>query len=149
MSRDEVPGLARLRVLSAVLMLELLWLVLIAASIVFLAAHLGLGAEDFTGDATVRGVLLAAVPPVAIVLGLALIGARQALDRIESSPVPLSGALRLALWLTAVANGAVVVSILISLYHARMTWLVVGLLLAIGLAVVAGACVHAARESRQ
>src|SRR5437763_12659550 len=130
----EALSAPRARILSTVLTLELLWLLLITASVVFLAAHLGPGAEEFTGDATVRGVLLVAVPPLAIVLGLALIGARQAIDRATGSPPePLTDALRPALWLSAVANGAVVVAILMSLYHARTTWLVVGLLLAIGL----------------
>jgi uncharacterized protein YqgC (DUF456 family) len=56
----------------------------------------------------------------------------------------LGSMLRLSLWLAAVANGAVVVSILTSLYHARMTWMVVGLVLAVGLTVVAIACVRTA-----
>src|SRR4051794_36628564 len=119
------------RVLPAVLTLELVWLLLVTVSVVFLAAPLGPGAEEFTGDATVRGVLLVAVPPVAVLLGLALIGARQAVDRAGASPTtPLSRVHRIALWLSAVANVAVVVSILTSLYHAHTTWLVVGLLLA-------------------
>src|SRR5436305_10932300 len=128
MSGDEASTATSARVLSAVLALELLWLLLVTASIVFLAAHLGPEAEEFTGDATVRGVLLVATPPVAIVVGLALIGARQAIDHIAAAPdAPLRPVLRGALWLTAVANGAVVVSILTSLYHAHPTWLVFGL----------------------
>src|SRR5205814_6885096 len=104
-SGDEASSATGARVLSAVLTLELLSLLLITASVVFLAAHLGPGAEEFTGDATVRGVLLVAVPPLAIVLGLALIGARKAIDRTTGSPPePLSDVLRLALWLSAVAN---------------------------------------------
>jgi hypothetical protein len=55
---------------------------------------------------------------------------------------------RLALWLAALANGALVVSILTSLYHAHMTWMIVGLVLAVGLTVVAIACVRTARPSR-
>lgn len=135
------------RVLSAVLTLELLWLLLVTVSVVFLAAHLGPGAEEFTGDATVRGVLLVAVPPVAVLIGLALIGARQAVDRTATAPTtPLSRLHRVALWVSAVANAAVVVSILTSLYHAHATWLVVGLLLAAGLSTVTWACVRAARH---
>ena len=65
--------------------------------------------------------------------------------RQEAAPVERLGSiLRLALWLAAVVNGAVVVSILVSLYHARMTWVVVGLLLAAGLSLVAAACVRQA-----
>ena len=147
LSGEEASSATGARVLSAVLAFELLWLLLVTASVVFLAAHLGPGAEEFTGDATVRGVLLVAVPPMAIVLGLALIGARQAIDRVAGSPpVPLSGVLRLALWLSAVANGAVVVAILMSLYHAHTTWVVVGLLLAIGLSAVACACVRTTQK---
>jgi len=147
MSGDEASSATSARLLSAVLALELLWLLLVTASIVFLAAHLGPGAEEFTGDATVRSLLLMAAPPVAIVLGLALICARQALEHIAVAPrTPLRPVLRGALWLTALANGAVVVSILTSLYHAHPTWLVVGLLLAAGLGAVGWACVRAARH---
>jgi len=147
MSGEETPSAAGARVLSAVLALELLWLLLVTASVVFLAAHLGPGAEQFTGDATVRGVLLVAVPPVAIVIGLALIGARQAIDRVTATPAaPLSGFLRLGLWLSALANAVVVLAILTSLYHAHMTWIVVGLLLAAGLSAVAWACLRTASQ---
>jgi hypothetical protein len=145
MPRAEVSSATSARILSAVLALELLWLLLVTASVVFLAAHLGPGAEDFAGDATVRGALLTVMPPMAVVLGLAIIGARQAIDRVSAAPRhPLSGVLRLALWLTAAANAAVVVSILMSLYHAHATWIVVGLLLAVGLAAVAWACARTA-----
>jgi hypothetical protein len=147
MSGDKGSSATRARVMSAVLTLELLWLLLVTASVVFLAAHLGPGAEEFSSDATVRGVLLIAGPPVAIVVGLALIGARQAIDRVTAAPhASLSGTLRVALWLSAIANAAVVLSILTSLYHAHMTWIVVGLLLAVGLSAVAWACVRAARQ---
>jgi hypothetical protein len=143
MSGAEASGVTSARLLGAVLTLELLWLLLVTASIVFLAAHLGPGAEEFTGDATVRGLLLTAAPVVAVLVGLALIGARQAIDRVSSVPtVPLSRMHRAALWVTAVANAAVVVTILVSLYHAHMTWLVVGLLLAAGLSIVTWACVR-------
>lgn len=146
-SGEEASGATRTRILSAVLVLELLWLLLVTAAVVFLAAHLGPGTEKFTGDATVRGVLLVAVPPCAVIVGLALIGARQAVDRAAASPdAPLSGVLRVALWLSAVANAAVVVSILTSLYHARVTWIVVGLLLAVGLSIVAMGCIGTARH---
>jgi nitrate reductase gamma subunit len=84
---------------------------------------------------------------LAIVMGLALIGARRAIDRRTASPsTPLDPMRRTALWLTAAANVAVVVSILTSLYHAHTTWIVVGLLLAAGLSLVAVACVRAARQ---
>jgi hypothetical protein len=132
--------------LSTVLVLELLWVLLTTASVVFLAAHLGPGAEEFTGDKTVRGLLLVAVPPGAVLLGLALIGARQAVERVTAAPnAPLSSVLRLALWASAAANAAVVVSILTSLYHAHVTWFVVGALLAAGLSAVAWTCARTAR----
>jgi hypothetical protein len=134
------------RVLAVVLNLELLWVLLVTAAVVFLAAHLGPGAEDFTGDETVRGVLLVGVPAVAVVLGLALIGARRGVERSALDPsAPLSRTHRLALWVSAGANAVVVGSILTSLYHAQMTWLVVGLLMAIGLGTVAWACGRTAR----
>jgi len=137
----------RARVLSAVLVLELLWLLLITASVVFLAAHLGADADDFPADPALRRLLLLGLPPLAVVLGLALIGARQAIDRRAISPgEDLDSRRRLALWVSAAANGALIVTIVISLYHAHMTWVVVGLLLAAGLAVVAWACVRTARR---
>ena len=145
---EESSGTNGVRVLSAVLSLELLWVLLVAASVVFLAAHLGPGAEEFTGDATVRGVLLVAAPPLAVVLGLALIGARHGVERRGASPAqPLGRVLRLALWITAVANAAVVLSILTSLYHAHMTWVAVGLVLAVALSWVALACVRTSRAA--
>ena len=145
---EESSGTNGVRVLSAVLSLELLWVLLVAASVVFLAAHLGPGAEEFTGDATVRGVLLVAAPPLAVVLGLALIGARHGVERRGASAgQPLGGVLRLALWISAVANAAVVVSILTSLYHAHMTWVGVGLVLAAALSWVALACVRTSRAA--
>jgi hypothetical protein len=146
MASDE-PAAAptRLRVLSAVLALELVWVLVVTAAVVFLAAHLGADADDFPADPAARRFLLLLLPPVAVVIGLALIGARQAVERRAVTPVePLSPLLRLALWVAAVANGVVVVSILTSLYHARMTWMVVGLVLAVGLTVVAIACVRTA-----
>ena len=134
------------RILSAVLALELLWLLLIAASVVFLAAHLGTDADDFPADPVARRMLLLGLPPLAVLVGLALIGARQAVERRAASPgQALDSRRRLALWMSAAANVAVVVSIMTSLYHAHMTWVVVGLLLATGLALVAWACVRTAR----
>lgn len=136
------------RWLSLVLTLELLWVLLVSAAVVFLAAHLGPGAEEFTGDATVRGVILVAVPPVAVVLGLALIGARQAVERsTRAETMPLSRGHRLALWLAAGANALVVFAIITSLYHAHLTWVIVGLLLAAALMAVACACARTARYS--
>ena len=143
---EEALSAPRARILSTVLVLELLWLLLTTASVVFLAAHLGPGAEEFTGDKTVRGLLLAAGPAVAVILGLALIGARHAVERVTAAPsTQLSRALRLALWVSAVANAVVVVSILTSLYHAHVTWFVVGTVLAAGLSAVAWTCAHTAR----
>jgi hypothetical protein len=134
--------------LAVVLTLELLWLLLVTASVMFLAAHLGPGSEEFTGDATVRVVLLVGVPPLAVVLGFALIGARQAVERSTgSAAAPVSRWRRLALWLSAGANAIVAISILTSLYHAQTTWLVVGLLIAVGLTTVAWACARTARYS--
>src|SRR5689334_129488 len=102
---EEASESTRARILPAVLVLELVWLVLTTASVVFLAAHLGPGAEEFTGDKAARSVLLIAVPPVAVLVGLALIGARQAVEHVATAPhAPLSGVLRLALWASAVAN---------------------------------------------
>jgi hypothetical protein len=142
----EARSAPRARILSTVLVLELLGVLLTTASVVFLAAHLGTGAEEFTGDKTVRGLLLVAVPPVAVFLGLALIGARQAVERVTAAPgEPLNGVRRLALWASAIANAAVVVSILTSLYHAHVTWFVVGALLAVGLSAVAWTCARTAR----
>jgi len=134
------------RVLSAALALELLWVLLITASVVFFAAHLGADADDFPADPVARRLLLLGLPPLAVMLGLALIGARQAVDRRAESPaVTLDSKRRLALWVSAAANIAVTVSIVISLYHAHMTWVVVGLLLATALALVARACVRTGR----
>jgi hypothetical protein len=148
-SGEEASAANAPRVLSAVLSLELLWVLLVTASVVFLAAHLGPGSEEFTGDATVRGVLLLAAPPLAVVLGLALIGARQGVERRTASPAqPLGPVLRLGLWISALANVVVVISILTSLYHAHMTWVVVGILLAAGLSWVATACVRTSRAGR-
>jgi len=142
----EESSAAGARVLSAVLVLELLWLLLFAATVVFLAAHLSGNAEDFPADPVVRRVVLFVVPPVAVALGLALIGARQATNRRATSPgEPLDHPRRAALWITAAGNAAVVITILSSLYHAHTTWLVVGLSIAAGLIVVALACVHTAR----
>ena len=136
------------RLLSAVLVLELVWLLLVAASVVFLTAHLTGSSEDIAGSPVPRRTLLLAVPALAVGLGFALIGARQAVDRRVTPPAEgLSGVLRACLWLTAAANAAVVVSILLSLYHARTTWVVVGVLLAAGLSAVAGACMRTARGS--
>jgi len=137
----------RTRVLSAVLAFELLWLLLVTASVVFLAAHLGADADDFPADPNLRRLLLLGLPPLAVLLGLALIGARQAVDRrAGNADETLDSRRRLALWVSAAANVAVIVSIVSSLYHAHMTWVVVGLLLATGLALVAWACVRTARQ---
>ena len=136
------------RVLSAVLALEVLWLLLVVASVVFLAAHLGADADDFPSDPVARRVVLLAMPPVAVVLGLALLAARQGVENRALSPTePLDGWRRGALWLSAAANLAVVVSIVTSLYHAHTTWIVVGVALASAFAVVAWACVRTARHS--
>jgi hypothetical protein len=136
------------RLLSAVLVLELLWLLLVAASVVFLAAHLTGSSEDVAGDPVPRRTLLLAVPVLSVGLGFALIGARQAVDRRATSPDEgLSRVLRSCLWLTAAANAAVVVTIVTSLYHARATWVVVGVLLAAGLSAVAVACMRTARSN--
>jgi hypothetical protein len=144
----EGPAPTRSRALSVVLALELVWLLLVAASVVFLAAHLGPGSEHITGHGASRRVLLLAVLPLTLVVGFALIGARQAVDRSAAAPsVALSPRLRLCLWLAAAANGAVVVSIATSLYHARTTWVVVGLLLAAGLSLVAALCVRTTRPA--
>ena len=143
---EEASSEKRARILSTVLVLELVWLALTAASVVFLAAHLGPRPEEFSGDKAVRGVLLVAVPPVAVLLGLALIGARRAVEHTASAPhAPLNGVLRLALGVTAAANAVVVISIVTSLYHAHLTWFVVGALLATGLSAVAWTCARTAR----
>ena len=143
---EPTTATGRPRILSAVLALELLWLLLATASVVFLAAHLGADADDFPADPVARRFLLLGLPPVAALLGLALIGARQAVDRrVAPGLARLDPMRRLALWVAAAANIAVVVSILTSLYHAHMTWIVVGLLLATGLSLVAWACIRTAR----
>jgi hypothetical protein len=143
---DAAPATNAVRLLSAVLLLELIWLLLVASALVFLSAHLGSGTDELTGDAVSRRLLLVTVPPITVVVGLALIGARQAIDHRALSPAGLlSRAHRTALWVTAVANGALVVSIATSLYHARTTWLVVGIAMAAAFAAVATACIRAAR----
>ncbi len=135
-----------LRLLSAVLLLELIWLLLVAASLVFLAAHLGGGTDELTGDAVSRRLLLLTVPLMTVALGLALIGARQAIEHRAAAPdASLSAGRRVALGIAALANAVLVASIAISLYHARTTWVVVGLALAAALATVAVSCVRAAR----
>ena len=145
-SEDASTAPTALRVLSAVLLLELIWLLLVASSLVFLAAHLGGGTDEITGDAVSRRMLLLSVPPATVGLGLALIGARQAVEHRAASPsAPLSSTLRIALWVSALANTAIVVSIGISLYHARTTWILVGLGLAAALTAVTVACVRTAR----
>lgn len=146
LTREVPPAVTGTRVFSAVLAFELLWLLLVTASVVFFAAHLGPGSEDLSGDATVRGLLLVVVPPVAVVVGLALLGARQAVERAATpSGPPLTTMLRVALWMAAIANVAVVLSIVTSLYHAHTTWVALGLLLAAALSSVAWACARTAR----
>src|SRR4051794_37710028 len=125
-STTRAPLATSSRVLSIVLALELVWLLLVATSIVFLAAHLGAGTDEITGSPSSRRMLLIVVPPLTVALGLALIVARHAVDRRAASPdALLNRRQRLSLCVTALANGAVVLSIAISLYHAHTTWLVV------------------------
>jgi hypothetical protein len=132
-------------VLSAALMFELLWLVLVVASVVFLAAHLGADADDFPADPVARRIVLAVVTPAAVIIGLALVGARQAVDRHAISPgAPVDSLRRAALWLSAIANVALALTIVTSLYHAHMTWIVVGLFLVAALSSVAWACARLA-----
>ena len=146
LAEDASSALTSSRVLSVALTFELLWLLLVTASVVFFAAHLGPRSDDFSGDATVRGVLLIAAPPVAVVVGLALVGARQGVERAATpNGPPLTRMLRVALWTAAIANAAVVLSILTSLYHAHTTWIAVGVLLASALSSVAWACARTAR----
>ena len=146
-SDERTTVIGRPRLLSGVLGLELVWLLLATASVVFLAAHLGADADDFPADPVARRFLLLGLPPVAVLLGLALIGARQAVDRRVTRPLGrLDPKRRVALWVAAAANLAVALSILTSLYHAHMTWIVVGLLMAAGLSVVAWACLRTARR---
>jgi len=146
---DESSGPRRSRALAAALTFELISLLLITASVVFFAAHLASRSDDFSGDATARGVLLVLVPPMAVVVGLALLGARQAVERAAAPDgPPLSTVLRVALWTATIANAAVVVSILTSLYHARTTWVALGFLLAAALSTVAWACARTARVRR-
>jgi hypothetical protein len=144
---EEAPATTALRVLAGVLLLELIWLLLVASALIFLAAHLGSGPDEFTGDEVSRRLLLITVPPIAVVVALALIGARQAVDRRAPSPdTPLTPMLRVALCVSALANVALVVSIATSLYHARTTWLIVGLGMAAAFSAVAVACVRVARR---
>lgn len=143
---DAASTTPTLRALSAVLLLELIWLLLVASALIFLAAHLGGGTDEFAGDEVSRRLLLVSVPMVTVIGGLALIGARQAVDHRALSPtMSLTGRLRLALCVAALGNAVLVVSIATSLYHARTTWLVVGLAMAGAFAVVAAACVRMAR----
>jgi hypothetical protein len=138
---------ARQRLLSGALAIELVWLVLMAAVIVFLAAHLGDGSEEFGSDPATDRALLYVVPPIAAALGLALVGARQALDR-SGRAEPTTRISRLALWVTAAGNAGLLATIAASLYHAEASWMVLGggLLVAVGL-ITAG-CVRAARAIR-
>jgi hypothetical protein len=132
--------------LAASLHFELVWLLLVAVVIVFLASHLGSDSGEVTGNRTSDLLLLLIVPPVALVFGAALLGARQAVDRLVAAPSESPRrSRRAALWLTALGNAVVVVVILISLYHARTTWMVVGLALAVGMALVTAGCVRATR----
>jgi hypothetical protein len=134
------------RLLAAALHFELVWLLLVAVVIVFLASHPGSDSGEVTGNHTSDLLLLLIVPPVALVFGAALLGARQAVDRLVAAPSEIPRrSRRAALWLAALGNAAVVVVILISLYHARTTWMVVGLGLALGMAVVTAGCVRATR----
>jgi hypothetical protein len=143
----QVPATTGHRLLSVFLTLELVWLLLVAASLVFLAAHLSGDPDDITGGPASRRMLLLTVPPFTVGLGLALIGARQAVERRGASlSPPLRPRLQVCLWLTAAANAAIVVSILTSLYHARATWVVVGLMLAVGLSLVAASCIRCTRR---
>jgi len=137
----------RRRLLAAALHFELVWLLLVAVVIVFLASHLGSDSGEVTGTRTSDLLLLVLAPPVALVVGAALIGARQAVDRLATAPSEaLRRSRRAALWLAALGNAAVVIVILISLYHARTTWMVVGLALAAAMALVTVGCVRAARR---
>jgi len=140
------PATRRQRLLAAALHFELVWLMLVAVVIVFLASHLGSGSGEVTGNRTTDLLLLLIVPPVAVLFGAALLGARQAVDRLVAHPTEAPRrSRRAALWLAALANATVVLLILISLYHAHTTWLVVGLALAAAMVMVMAGCVRAAR----
>jgi hypothetical protein len=151
-SRPEGAGqqstIRRRRLLAAALHFELVWLLLVAVVIVFLASHLGSDTGEVTGNRTSDLLLLLIVPPIAIVFGAGLLGARQAVDRLAADPsqVPQRSR-RAALWLAALGNAAVVAVILASLYHAHATWMVVGLALAGAMALVTAGCVRVARRS--
>lgn len=138
----------RRRLLSGALAIELVWLVLTAAVVVFLAAHLGGDADNVGGDPSTNRLLVYAVPMVTAVLALALLGARHALDRHEGSYPSVPPILRAALWVSGGGNAVLLVTIAASLYHAEASWMVLGgaLLAAVGL-VTAG-CVRAARATR-
>src|SRR5437763_9302201 len=83
---EAVP--ARQRLLSAVLAVEVLWLLLTAAVIVFLAAHLGSAGETVGNDPEIDRRLVYVVPPLAALVGLALLGARGAVDHRRAGAVP-------------------------------------------------------------
>ena len=109
-----------MRVLTVALTLELLCVLLLTPVVVFFAAP---------------------IAPVAVLLALALIGARRAVERSAiADAAPLSRLQHAGLWVAASANAALVLSILTSLYHAHLTWVVVGLLLMAALAAVAWGC---------
>src|SRR5580765_2837365 len=63
---DAAPATTALRLLSAVLLLEVIWLLLVASALMFLAAHLGSGTDELTGDAVSRRLLLVTVPPITV-----------------------------------------------------------------------------------
>jgi hypothetical protein len=122
----------RQRLLGAALALELAWLALTAAALVFLAAHLGSGGDDVVAAAQDGRFLVYVVPPVALLIGTSLVGARRG-----SRP---------ALWGAAAANSALAATIAASLYHAEVSWMVLGSLLLVAVGLVTGGCVGGARR---
>ena len=138
----------RQRLLSAALAIELVWLALTAAVVVFLAAHMGDGSEEFGGDPSTDRVLVYVVPPVAAALGLALVGARQALDRQGRTGQPVTLLRRIGLWLSAAGNAGLMATIAASLYHAEASWMVLGAALLLVVGLVTAGCVRTARSPR-
>jgi hypothetical protein len=141
---DTVP--ARQRLLSAVLAVELLWLLLTAAVIVFLAAHLGPSDETVGNDPQIDRALVYVVPPLVLLVGLAILGARGAVDRFRGGQQHLGALSRLALWVTAAGNAVLAATIASSLYHAHASWMALGTVLLVAAALTMAGCAAAARR---
>ena len=136
------------RLLSFALAVEVAWVLLTAAVVLFLAGHLGDSSDRLSGDATGDRFLVYLVPPLAFVLVVALVGARQALGRgRERRRMPPTS--RVALWMAAAGNAGLVAAVAVTLYHAQASWVVLGGVIAGLAALVTAGCARAARPPRR